>query len=247
MPLQSTQRLDEDALADAPEGEWKDKVSDSVNLLNDAVSNQSRQAGVSLVDGHQVEVVKIKVDVPDPYKKVADADFLNGWSNNSSSFPAKYVKHENGMVEIWGIIGSGSIGDTAFILPPPYRPATGFHYAVNGDGAFGMVIIGDDGAVAPTAGTTTAVDLHVTYSALDSTPVILKCWPKQVQTKFTKLAGVFVANVEDSSSDGKRDPGSARSVSWQLSTTGEKSIKVTNIQGLPYNRTSLVTLVLVGG
>lgn len=245
--IQPTQRLDDAALEDAPSDKWVGKVAESVNLLNDAVSNQANGSGVGLVAGGQIEVTQFTISVPDPFKEVASTAFLNAWVNFGTD-PARYCKHENGVVELQMKIKAGAIGSVAFVLPVQFRPAFNLSYAVDSNGAYGQVTIGANGEVKPTIGNNASVSLDCMFSSKDSSPIVPACWPKQVTTKFASVAGIFVANVEDGTSDGQNKPGSARSVAWQMSKgQAGQSLLINNIMGLPYNRASKITLVVVGG
>lgn len=49
--------------------------------------------------------------------------FLNGWVNFGSEFTdAAYTKDDYGMVYLRGLIKSGTIGQTAFVLPGEFLP-----------------------------------------------------------------------------------------------------------------------------
>lgn len=245
--IQTTQRLDDGAMEDAPEGEWIANVQNSVNLLNDAVSNSARRAGASLVASGQMEIKTLKVTVPDPFRTVSDADMTNGWVNYSS-IPFRYAKHAGGLVELHLLLKDGVIGSAAFILPAPFRPAYDITVPAVSAGAFGAVFIGANGEVNPSVGSNASIGIDITYSAKDSSPIVQACWPKPVVTNIPHVVDVQLANVEDGTSNGKNVPGAGMSVSWQNSI-GDKgrSVLINNIIGLPYNRTSIVTLVLLGG
>lgn len=244
--LQTTQRLDDAAMEDAPDGEWVGNVQASVNLLNDAVSNAARKAGSSLIAGGQMEVSQLKVFVPDPFILVDDADMLNAWVNYGTS-PFRYAKH-NGVVELHFTVKDGTMGTSIFTLPASVRPAYDMLVPVVSATAFGSVLIGANGSVTPAAGANTSVSLDIMYSSVDSSPIVLRCWPKPVVTKIARVVDVHIANVEDGTSNGKNVPGEGMSVSWQNSQSDKgKSVIINNIIGLPYNRTSIVTLVLLGG
>jgi len=246
--IQTTQRLDDAAMEDAPQGEWVTNITESVNLLNDAVSNQTRQAGVSLVAGGQVEVITVKVTVPDPFIRVAAGAMLNGWVNfGTTQETMGYRKHPSGLVEVQGVIKTGTIGLPAFTLPTTFRPQYDMRYACTSNGAYGELGVSQLGAVTPFVGSNVSFWMRALFTAKDPAPMIPSCFPIQVKTNLPKVVGVFVVNVGSTASPQVND-GSAMSVSWDMSNVnGHKSVKISNIQGLAYNRDSNITLMLIGG
>lgn len=81
--------------------------------------------------------------------------FANSWVNyGTGTFgDVEYRKHTNGMVQLRGVMKSGTIGAAAFTLPSGYRPAAVNNVqAVASNGAFGRVSITSAGVVDPTDG-----------------------------------------------------------------------------------------------
>lgn len=77
--------------------------------------------------------------------------FAHGWVNwGSPNFPAGFWKDPFGFVHLQGVIKSGTVGSSAFTLPPGLWPAaTVGPLPVLSNGAVGRVDIGTDGSVTP--------------------------------------------------------------------------------------------------
>ena len=73
-------------------------------------------------------------------------DFGIGWALSS------YRQHTDGMVQIRGMIKSGTVDQIAFTLPSGLRPPLHLTYAVDSNGVYGRVDIQTTGAVKPKAG-----------------------------------------------------------------------------------------------
>jgi hypothetical protein len=84
--------------------------------------------------------------------------FLNSWTNTAFGGynTAGYMKDPLGWVHLKGLIKSGAMGSSAFLLPAGYRPAKNHVYAVasstGGANIYGGVDIGDSGNVVPFQG-----------------------------------------------------------------------------------------------
>lgn len=77
--------------------------------------------------------------------------FTNGWTFYGAPYQkAGYIKDPAGLVHLLGVIKSGTLGASAFTLPPGYRPPVSpGPFAVVSNGAFGRVDVGSDGTVTP--------------------------------------------------------------------------------------------------
>lgn len=93
------------------------------------------------------------------------AQFANGWINwGAPYYAASYWKDPFGFVHLRGLIQAGTVGSTAFILPPGYRPnATAGPFAVLSNGAVGRVDVFSTGDVVPMSGSTVYVSLDGIY------------------------------------------------------------------------------------
>lgn len=77
--------------------------------------------------------------------------FTNSWTHYGAPYSkAAFIKLPDGFVELTGVIKSGTVGSSAFTLPPGYRPpvAPG-PFAVISNAGLGRVDIGTDGTVTP--------------------------------------------------------------------------------------------------
>lgn len=72
---------------------------------------------------------------------------------------AGYRKLNNEVVELRGLVRSGTIGTAIFVLPAGFRPAADEYFAVNSNGAFGTVSVDSSGNVTPQVGSTSYVSL----------------------------------------------------------------------------------------
>lgn len=79
--------------------------------------------------------------------------FENSWVNwGSPYFDVGFWQDPFGFVHLQGVLKSGTVGDSAFTLPPGLRPAsTAGPFIVLSNGAAGRVDINTDGTVVPTS------------------------------------------------------------------------------------------------
>jgi hypothetical protein len=86
--------------------------------------------------------------------------FTNAWTNFGTSDPAaSFWKDEDGFVHLRGRIKSGTMGATAAILPPGFRPSLQEIFAVSSNGGFGEVQVRSTGEVVPSVGSNVSVSL----------------------------------------------------------------------------------------
>lgn len=79
--------------------------------------------------------------------------FQNGWSNYSPSFyGAAFYKDRLGNVHLRGTIDDGTMSQTAFTLPPGYRPPKGLLLPTASAHVYGELLIYPDGRVDPETG-----------------------------------------------------------------------------------------------
>lgn len=76
--------------------------------------------------------------------------FTASWTNFGSGWAdAAFWKDPLGFVHLRGLIKSGTVGSTAFTLPPGYRPPVSETFGTISNGAIGRVDVLTDGSVAP--------------------------------------------------------------------------------------------------
>lgn len=84
---------------------------------------------------------------------VALDTFYNSWGNKDTVnyYPAQYKKFDDGLVVLVGYISSGTLAQTAVLLPAGARPGKQMTFFTSGDaGDGGKVIVNDiSGAVIP--------------------------------------------------------------------------------------------------
>ena len=79
---------------------------------------------------------------------IAVGSFLNSWVSAGSTTPS-YMKTSSDFVELKGVIDTGSVGSSAFLLPEGYRPVEQLQLACISNGALGRVNILTNGNVVP--------------------------------------------------------------------------------------------------
>lgn len=88
------------------------------------------------------------------------APFTNSWTNFGSGWQtAAFWRMPDGWVHLRGLIKSGTIGSSAFTLPPGYRPVLSEPFVCISNGAVGRVDVLTDGTVVPSVGNNTYVTL----------------------------------------------------------------------------------------
>jgi hypothetical protein len=76
--------------------------------------------------------------------------FTASWVNYGSPYSnAGYILEPGGWVTLVGVVKSGTVGSSAFTLPPGARPASLKSLPTMSNGVFGRVDIGSDGTVTP--------------------------------------------------------------------------------------------------
>jgi hypothetical protein len=77
--------------------------------------------------------------------------FVNSWVNFAAGWQvAGFWRDPLGLVHLRGLIKSGTVGSTAFTLPPGFRPSVSETFATISNGAVGKVDVITDGTVVPT-------------------------------------------------------------------------------------------------
>jgi len=76
--------------------------------------------------------------------------FDNLWVNYGAPYSnAGYVRTPDGWVALVGVIKTGTVGASAFTLPPGLRPAASKPLPTLSNSVFGRVDVGSDGTVTP--------------------------------------------------------------------------------------------------
>lgn len=145
-----------------------DKYLKTVNIVDCTMSyNTNPQTVISALVRKLADAETLLSVVANTYARRAQGPwlaptFINAWVNyGGSDATAAYYKDDFGLVHIRGRIKSGTIGQTAFVLPAGYRPDQPLRLAVDSNGAHGVITIGTDGTVTPSVGTNTDVSINV--------------------------------------------------------------------------------------
>jgi len=151
-------------------GNWS--TTQLVKFIKDILENQPPRNLPTLITGDATVTgtLSLKGDVSFPGNSnfhvvgaTGEPGFANSWVNwGAPNFSAGFWKDPFGFVHLQGVIKSGTVGSSAFTLPPGYRPsATAGPFAVISNGAVGRVDVGADGTVTPiTPSNNTYVSLH---------------------------------------------------------------------------------------
>ncbi len=197
-----------------------------------------------LITGESVLFLEKTVAVPSDWTAVTA--FTNGWVNyDTSTNPgAQYRKTVDGMVEVFGVIKNGVVGNAAFTLPTGYRPGLGVLFSVVSNGAFGLVSIQADGAVVPAVGNNAYFDFGMMrFSSSVRTPAPASCWPIQIPCALkTRPNGVIVSEARETASNAYVAAGLP---DWDWDTQqGQNFVVIKNVPFLPpgvsYNLTFAV-------
>ena len=96
--------------------------------------------------------------------------FVNNWVDYEALAPgvsrnAMFAKDERtGVVYMRGLIKTGAIYTVAFTLPMGYRPPWQLHIVTTSNSLFGHLVIGADGTVNPSVGSSAWVSLAVCFA-----------------------------------------------------------------------------------
>lgn len=228
-----------------PDEDWAHSLLASVNDTQSALGRMMEDHGIFLQENANVEVLKCRVNVPSPWLAPT---YSNSWVDSGGSDQAgRFMKHPDGTVEIQGLIKSGTITNAAFTLPSGYRPAATLKFAVESNGAYGMMKITSAGVVTPQVGNNASFAINCRFLALDSTPVALSCWPVRLQTRFTS-APEFVLVCKARNLSNPTLPSAVDSIpDWRFIRSGNgPTIELKNVNGLSYGDRHELTLLVLG-
>jgi hypothetical protein len=97
-------------------------------------------------------VADINTILADTYVKKVDETWItptliNNWVAYDTARTPKYYKDANGIVHVKGMMKSGTVGSSAFILPVGYRPDALRMFTTNSTNVFGLLQVDNTGAV----------------------------------------------------------------------------------------------------
>jgi hypothetical protein len=92
---------------------------------------------------------------------------VNGWVNFGAPYgDSSYYIDQFGMVRLAGVLKSGAVAAAAFILQSGYRPASTVRFAVDSNGAHGVVTVDAAGNVVLAIGSNVSFSLDgITFRA----------------------------------------------------------------------------------
>jgi hypothetical protein len=96
----------------------------------------------------------MRIEVPNVVGAADQPAFQGAWTNfDTATFHgARFWKDPMGIVHLEGLVKSGAVPSTIFILPAGYRPSNGHLFMVNSNGAVGRVDVASTGNVVAQAG-----------------------------------------------------------------------------------------------
>lgn len=135
----------------------------SVTLLTKFLEDWFRNHPLPPIQALQVDKVQVNDDLVVVDKvsfealdlhvvgNAGEPAYQHSWTFYGAPYAkAAYIKDPMGFVRLIGVVKSGTIGSSAFTLPPGYRPAVApGPFAVVSNGVFGRVDVGTDGTVTP--------------------------------------------------------------------------------------------------
>lgn len=236
-------KLTKQNMEDAPEeSKYIESIKLTVNSSAQAIEDLRANRGIKFLENADVEAVEMEIQTPDPWLEAT----VNGpWVGT-----LKYMKRDDGVVEIRISLTGGATNDVICTLPEGYRPYDDIIVPVSdlSFGEFASVGIQQSGVVYCANESHSELGGVISYTSQDTTPVPLSCWPKMIKTKLSAVKGVLVMDVFDAETTNPLPPASVGNPSWEISTNaGQSNVKITNIAGLPYNRKSRVRLLIIGG
>lgn len=92
--------------------------------------------------------------------------FQNGWSNFGGGYQAAQYRKIGDVVQVRGLIKSGTVGSAAFTLPAGFRPVLDESRAVISNGVFGALYINAAGIVTPFVGSNVSFQVDAIFSTL---------------------------------------------------------------------------------
>lgn len=152
-----SQRLTREDLPGSPD--WVDTLLMSLNPF-EAATTLALTRGLTFADNVSAQVMTVDVVAPSPvWTEVADQgkpapSFLNSWVNyDAAAFnTAAFRVDASGHVLLRGLVKSGTIGTSVFVLPEGYRPAVDVGFATDSSSAFGAGRVTKAGAVQANVG-----------------------------------------------------------------------------------------------
>ena len=91
---------------------------------------------------------------------------LNSWVNyGGTDAVAGYMLDDFGWVNIKGRIKSGTIGQTAWVMPVGLRPKETLRFTASSNDLFGEVKVSTDGTIVPTVGSNVSFNIQIRYRA----------------------------------------------------------------------------------
>lgn len=91
--------------------------------------------------------------------------YQNSWADLDAARAVQYGTDGRGQVYLRGAMKSGVVNSTAFTLPAAFAPVAARQFAVNSNGAFGVIVVGTDGTVTLSLGSNVSAFLDgILYS-----------------------------------------------------------------------------------
>lgn len=90
--------------------------------------------------------------------------YQNGWINYGAPYQVGQYRKRGDIVEVRGLIKSGTIGAVAFTMPAGFRPPADLLVPSNSAGAYCAITITAAGTVTPSAASNASVAIGFSYS-----------------------------------------------------------------------------------
>lgn len=90
--------------------------------------------------------------------------FANAWVDFGASHQAVQYRKVGDIVQVRGLMKSGTIAATAFTLPSGFRPPALLYFATASNSLFGLTLVDTTGTVTPSAGSNTWFAVNFQFS-----------------------------------------------------------------------------------
>lgn len=236
-------KIDENAIADAPKGNWIEGLKAPINDILSS-SNTLFQGGLTFAQNISSEIKQLSLSIPDPWQPLT---LVNSYVNYNNGYEtAQIMKNSDGMTCIKGMVNGGS-ADIVTTIPDIYRPSQHYISATNANSSHAQLVVASSGEIY--SSTHTLASIRCTFLSADPKPQILSCFPLIFSTKFKdRPLAVVLIECSDSDTSANIALGGVCLPDWSYAVvSGAPSIKINNLCGLPYNRKVSLKFLILGG
>lgn len=137
------------------------------NQINDVIEAIEAELGLN-PSGADATVAATLAALPSRYVAVPTAwtavTFTGTWVNYGAPYQVCQYRKTGDVVEVRGLIKSGTTGTSAFTLPAGFRPPADYVLPTNAAGAYASLTVTAAGTVTPSAASTASVNVTFSFS-----------------------------------------------------------------------------------